>query len=361
VRTVNTFHSSRYVFNSGISSDAFPLVSALEMLLDIPSQPRAFSYLTDSIMARCVYSILNMDESRVTYEQVSRIITHDRSNFTQDSSSIEAINVYYALQTAENRLTEPLTTELISDIHAELTKNLDKPEPGVYRKMSAQSEDKAFISNYSPPASALDINFLMKHLTEWLTCAETAGLSPLMKGLLIHLHLKKIQPFVSVNGKTAKIAEIFMMRRHGLNALPFLLQEVYAQNRDEYYSSVAKFYETSDISAFAEFVSRRLILSIGQGTRTNLSYIRQNSVEKYLAGLLHDKELISRQHDFLMMLYKTGTSFSYEDMLLKKPFTNYYGKVSRTTAARDIKKFLDMGLIEESEKGYVFNAKFLSI
>lgn len=358
MRTVNTFHSSSYVFNSKVSSDVQPVISSLEMLLDIPSRPGAFAYLTDSLTARCVYGLISVDESNVTFEQVCRIITHDRSNFTQDVQSISTINVFCALKTAEEKLGEPLTPELVTLLHSELTSNMEIPEPAVYRKSVVRCEDGD--TGWTPPASALDINFLMKHLTEWLTCEETAKVSPFLKGLLLQMHLKKIQPFHSANNKTAAAAGIFLMRKHGLNALPYLLQEIYAQNRDEYLARSAEFYRTSDISGFADFTARRLIMMMEEGTRTNLTHIRRNSLEKYLAGLLDEKELIKRQYDFLMMLNRTGHIFRYEDMLLKKPFTAYYGKVSRTTAARDVRKFLDMGLIEETAEGYVFNSKFMS-
>jgi len=359
VRTVNTFHSSSYVFNSKVSADVQPVISSLEMLLDIPSRPGSFSYLTEQLTARCVYGLISMDDSDVTFEQVCRIITHDRSNFTQDIQSIGTINVFCALQRAENSLNEQLTPETVTSFHSELTRNMDIAESGIYRKSAASCEDGS--TGWTPPASALDINFLMKHLTEWLTCDETAKVSPFLKGLLLQMHLKKIQPFHTANNKTAAAAGIFIMRRHGLNALPYLLQEVYAQNREEYLARSAEFYRTSDISSFADFAARKLIMMMEDGTRANLAYIRRNSLEKYLAGLLEEKELIKRQYDFLMMLNRTGHVFRYEDMLLKKPFTLYYGKVSRTTAARDVKKFLDMGLIEETAEGYVFNSKFLSI
>lgn len=336
-----------------------PVISSLEMLLSIPSRPGAFSYLTDNLTARSVYGLISMDDSNVTFDQVCRIITHDRSNFTQDMQSISTINAFYTLKFAENSLSEPLSPELTASIHAELTKNMNVADSGTYRKTAAHCDDGE--TGWTPPTSALDINFLMKNLAEWLTCDETAKVSPFLKGLLLHLHLKKIQPFSTANGKTAAIAGIFLMRKLGLNALPYLMQEVFANNREEYLKNASEFYRTSDISGFADFTARRLIMMMKDGTLTNLATIRHNSVEKYLAVLLGEKELIKRQHDFLLMLYRTGNTFRYEDMLLKKPFINYYGKVSRTTAARDIKKFLDMGLIGESADGYLFNSKFLSI
>jgi Fic family protein len=331
------------------------------MLLDIPARPGAFSYLTDKLTERCVYGIINLHESSVTYEQVCRIITHDRSNFTQDIQSIETINAFCALKFIDTIQGEPLTPELICAIHSELTRNIDKSESGTYRKTAAHCEDGASVSGWTPPASALDINFLMKHLTEWLTCSETATVSPFLKGLLLRMHLKRIQPFATANGKTAAVAGIFLMRKLGLSTLPYLMQEIFAQSREEFLTHSAEFYVKSDVSPIADFAARRLIMLMRDGTRTNIAHIRRNSAEKYLGQLLEEKELIKRQHDFLIMLHRTGSAFRYEDMLLRKPFTSYYGKVSRTTAARDIKKFLDMGLIEEGGNGYIFNSGFLSV
>jgi len=74
-----------------------------------------------------------------------------------------------------------------------------------------------------------------------------------------------------------------------------------------------------------------------------------------LAKLLENKTIIQRQHDLLSILKEEGISFQQEDLQLKKPFTNLYGKVSRTTVARDIKKFEDLKLIKMTTEGYIYN------
>lgn len=111
-----------------------------------------------------------------------------------------------------------------------------------------------------------------------------------------------------------------------------------------------------------EFISEKLKPVI-TGIRDKNYGIMGNIISShYLQKLLTEKALIKRQFDFFLSLIKDEKlTFTQEDLQLKKPYTKLYGRVSRTTVARDIKKFEDLGLILSTEDGYTFNHNMIKV
>jgi len=357
-KEISTFHSGKYLFSAVTGQDISPLADAVSVISALPVTEEDRQPLTRSLTERAVFGILFPDDKGITFDQVSRIIQHDRSNFTQDVRSIETVNVHCALKFALENSGKPLSPDILSAVNAELGKNLvSKEAEGLLRKGTSKPDDS---SGYTPPFTALDINLLLKNLTEWLMSKEMSGLNPFIKGALLHMHLKKIRPFAAFNCRTARIAEVMMLRGHGITVPALMIPDICVNNKRTYLDASDAFYSTSDISAYAGFVCSGLLRRLNPAAIKNRDLFRNNSVKEHLNRLLIKKELIPRQHAFLVMLYETGHVFSQDELQLKKPFTKYYSKVSRTTAARDVRKFIDMGLVRPSENGYVFNRELLS-
>lgn len=357
LKEVATFHSGKYIFSAEISEKTASMLNAVSTMYSIPILPDSKDKIADKISEKTVYNILKLQKSSVTFDQVCRIVTHNRSNFSQDVQSIETINTYFALNYIEEQYGKPFSHDLISKINNELSDNLPTDESGKqYRKGSIFEGTKGF----TPPASALDINFLLKNLTGWLTSKETADMHPVIKGILTHLHILKIQPFKTFNQSTAMIAEIFVLKSLGMNTLPNLLPQIYAENRDAYKRCAGEFLTNSSIDCFTEFVCTALIEKLGTLTSDNMDSIRKNTIKAHLDSLLSSKQLIKRQHAFLSLVLEKDLIFSQDDLQVRKPFTTFYGDVSRTTATRDIKKFIEMKLLRETEGRLVFNEKILS-
>ncbi|MGE4319353.1 MAG: Fic family protein [Deferribacterales bacterium] len=357
-REISTFHSGKYLFSAVSQQDIAPLADAVSVISALPMTEADRQPLTRSLTERAVFGVLFPDEKGITFDQVSRIIQHDRSNFTQDVRSIETVNVHCALKYALEHSGEPLTPELLASVNAELGRNLvSKEAEGLFRKGSSKPDDP---SDYTPPFTAIDINLLLKNLTEWLTSKEMSNVNPFIKGMLLHMHLKKIRPFAAFNCRTARIAEIMLLRAHGISVPAMMIPDICVKDKTAYFNAVTDFCSTSDITSYARFICSGLLRLFSPAAVKNRELFGRNSVMEYLNRLLDKKELIPRQHAFLSMLYETGKSFSQEELQLKKPFTKYYAKVSRTTASRDVRKFMDMGLIRPVENGYVFNRELLS-
>jgi len=361
-KEVNTFHSGRYSFSAETNIDLSVINECMNVFSRMPVFPDTVSQFKTDTMEKAIYNEVALEESSVTYSQVAEIIKHDRSNFSQDTNAIETINVLMAHNYIKKLPETSLTTDIITNIHKELITGLPniKDIEGHYRKGGSKADQKWISVDYTPPASTLDINFLVKNLLEWIE-DELEDVNPIIKAFLLHLHLKKIQPYFNANGKTARLVETWYLKNNNVRFLPYILPVVYNQNRAEYYKSVSDFYISSDISSFVAFVSKALKATVYEIRDKNFKAMSGIISAHYLNKLLDDKILIKRQYDFLCLIKDENLFFTHEDLQLKKQFTKLYGKVSRTTVSRDIKKFEELALIKSQSDGYVFNYGMVEI
>jgi Fic family protein len=322
----------------------------------MPLLPEVVSDIKCHELEKSVFYEAKIEKNPVTLDQVERIIPHSRDNFSQDTSAVEVINIAEAHRYIDKNIDTELAPEIISAIHKELTTGLPniKEKDGAYRNGGPKADIEYISIDYTPPASTIDINFLVKNLIEWIN-NDLKDTNPIIKAILLHLHVKKIQPYSNANGHTARLLELWYLKKHGIKHLPYMLCEIYESNRDEYYDCVSEFYKSSDVAPFISFVCNKLEETVYSLRDKNYAAIEKMLNGNVLESLYKDKALIKRQFDFLSMVKDEKLSFKQEDLQLKKQFTKLYGKVSRTTVSRDIKKFEEMNLIRLTDDGYVYN------
>lgn len=326
----------------------------------MPLFPETITELQDNALAKAIFAEAKIEENPVTFEQVCRIMIHSRDNFSQDQSSIEVCNILAAHKLLDEKLSEKLTPEIISSVHNELIAsmaNIKEPD-GSYRKGGIKADEKWISVPYTPPASTLDINFLIKQLLDWIE-NDLPSLNPIIKATLLHLHIKKIQPYSNANGHTARLLEIWYLKKNRIKILPYILPQIYNSRKEDYYKCISEFYASSDIQPFLHFIMDSLKDTVSSVRDANFAAMASVISDSRLAKMYENKTLIKRQYDFLCMIKESGASFQQEDLQLRKPYTKMYGNVSRTTVARDIKKYEDMGLIVLTKDGYVFKTDII--
>jgi Fic family protein len=360
IKEINTFHSGKYTFDSTLKGAAASINTILEFLENTPVFPHTVNHLKKISAGEFVYFNGKIEKSSITLELVENIIQHNRDNFSQDMSALATANFYTALKYVNNNIDKELTPELIHNVHNELIEGIQgiKDKPGQYRNGGAKADEKWLEKPFTPVASTLDINFIVKNITETLN-SEMGDVNPLIKGIMLHLHLKKVQPYNNANGDTARLLEFWYLKKNGLETIAGILSRIYAEKVEEYYKVMSEFYETSDISPFLSFIAGELDNIFDDVRRENNRIMMQISIDYYLNKLLTEKSLIKRQYEFLKLIKDKNITFTHEDLQLKKEFTKLYGKVSRTTVSRDITKFLEMNLIVESGERYSFNTNIM--
>ena len=356
IKELNTFHTGKYIISADVCCDISVLSEALNVFMRMPLFPNTVAHLYENQIDTFIFSEAKLEGNPVTFDQVCRITKHARENFSQDNSAIEVINIYEAHNLALQNLDKELIPELLPTFHKELTTSLPniKETNGAYRNGGVKADGEYLTVDYTPPASTLDINFLIKNLFGWIE-NDAKSLNPIIKAILLHLHIKKIQPYSNANGHLARIMEMWYLKKSGIKFLPYMLSGIYKENKDEYYKCVSEFYSSSDINPFLKFLSEKLEKTVIEIRDANYSAMAAVISDSYLSALLNDKSIIKRQYDFLCIVRESGERFTQEDLQLKKPFIKLYGKVSRTTVSRDIKKFEEMNLIIPDGEGYIFN------
>jgi len=360
-KELNTFHTGKYILNAETCTDTSVLNEAVNVFMRMPLFPETVADLKNDALERSIFNEAKLEENPVTYDQVCRITKHTRENFSQDTSAIEVINIFEAHMLLNSRINKALAPEILFDLHKELTASLPniKESGTTYRNGGAKADGQYLSINYTPPASTIDINFLVKNLFEWIE-NELNEVNPIIKAILLHLHIKKIQPFTNVNAHIARLLEIYFLKKSEIKFLPYMLGAIYKENKDKYYECVSTFYSTSDITPFVQFVSENIKQTVEDIRDKNYEAMSTVIFDSHLSNLLKEKILIKRQYDFLCLIKDSGQAFAAEDLQLKKPYTKLYGKVSRTTLSRDIKKFEDLKLIKAAGDGYIFNQSALT-
>jgi len=242
-REVNTFHSGRYLFSAERGTDQSVLNEAVNVFCRMPLLPEVLDSFNSPTLESAVFNEAKLEGNSVTFDQVREIIKHNRDNFTQNDSALETVNIAVANRLVDKKQGEELSAQMIANIHSELIQGLSniKDTPGSYRTGGGKADAEFINTEYTPPASTLDINFLIKNLLEWLDI-DLKDENPVFKAILLHLHLKKIQPYINANGHTARLAEIWYMKKQGIRLLPHLLIELYNSNKEEYYRHISELY-----------------------------------------------------------------------------------------------------------------------
>ncbi len=205
IKEVNTFHSGgRYLFSSDITIDMSVLNEAVNVLsLMPPLFPEIIAEYNNELIEKAIFNEASLENIPVTLQQVKQIIRHDRSNFSQDSNAVTTINLFIAHTLIRENLTRSLDSELISVLHKELVTGLPPnilDTEGNYRKGGSKADEKWITVPYAPPpGSPLDINFLIKNLIEWLNNEASDLNPPIVTASLLHMHIKKIQPYNNAN------------------------------------------------------------------------------------------------------------------------------------------------------------------
>jgi Fic family protein len=136
------------------------------------------------------------------------------------------LNNYRAMQLVASLKDEPLTPELVSTIHAQITDGtLDHVEPPYFRVpgdgVVVYDERDNRLLHLPPPAE--QIRERMAALCEFANKPQLPGfLHPVIKAIILHFWLAYDHPFVDGNGRTARALFYWSMLADGFWLTEFL-------------------------------------------------------------------------------------------------------------------------------------------
>ncbi|MDY6863350.1 MAG: Fic family protein [Thermodesulfobacteriota bacterium] len=256
-----------------------------------------------------------------------------------------------------------LTDEIIKELHKIITSDIpdENNVPGQYRNGIVYGGDKAHGGEHTPPRILDDIKKLMTEFIIWINSEDILVLSPFIRAALAHYHLCLIHPFWDGNGRTARLIEAMLLQSSNIKYVPKELSNYYYKNVDDYYISFSKSIRLKkDVTPFIEFMLTASVESLKGIKNLIINFIRKFSLRDFYSFEKQKKSITKRQFDLLSLLLDNPIEFTLKDLQEKNPFSILYRKVSKQTARRDLKKLVNMKLLNPLEdKKYCLNFRAL--
>lgn len=312
-------------------------------------------YIVKSLIEEAISSS-QIEGAATTRVVAKEMLRTDRA--PKDRSEQMILNNYLSMQMLKNHLREPLSIELIQNIHAHMTKDtLEDPSwAGRFRTPDDDSihvfdADGQTVLHVPPKASAVPL--LMQDLCTFINSdKEEEFVNPIIKGILLHFWLAYVHPFMDGNGRTARALFYWYMLRQNYWLFEYLSVSSAIQSaRIQYYRSFL--YSEMDDNDATYFIVYSL-KAIHKAIEKLNSYLERKQKEKRQAKRLTTQlpSLNIRQRTLLASaLEKPGEVFTLE------VHANIHG-VTYQTARTDLLALKDMGLLEMRKVGrkFVFTA-----
>ena len=268
----------------------------------------------------------------------------------RDRSEKMILNNYRAMESIRGLKNEPLTQELVFNIHEIITRGtLDEPTAvGRFRKESEDikvywSDIKDILLHVPPHASELPER--MKKMCEFANAEDDLGfIHPVIRSIILHFWLAYDHPFFDGNGRTARALFYWSMLRHGYWPFEFIsVSEIILKGKAQYVR--AFLYTETDRNDLNYFIIYHLEV-IQRAIKALYDYIDRRTGElKELKSQIRSLALLNhRQRDLI-------------NSALKNPNNTYTVREHQTvhnvtyqTARTDLLELAELGLLEKHKR-----------
>ena len=257
----------------------------------------------------------------------------------------DVINYVKALNQAIRLLdTLPISTRFFNTIHATLLQNArgQNKHPGELRKSqnwigggNLSIKDAWYI----PPAVE-DMHICLSNLEKYIN--DNIEIEPLIKIALIHYQFESIHPYLDGNGRLGRLLISLLLKTNGYLTNPILYLSLYLkQNRSEYYELLSNVRIKGQYERWIKFflkgiadTSKKVLKAINE-----INNLKDNWTKKIIKlNKNNERQLLNMLNFVFEMPY-----FNANDIINNL-------KVSRVTANRNIKTFLDLNIIQYQEQ-----------
>lgn len=262
----------------------------------------------------------------------------------QDDSQRMVVNNYRAMQLIKNRSGEPLTHELIKEIHRTVVDGLmeDPNDLGRFRDDDSIAVKDVYDDVvYHVPVEHELIDRMVDDLCRYANDG-TDSTHPIIKGVIIHYVFAYIHPFLDGNGRVSRALFYWYCMKNGYSMIEYLsISKVIKKHRGGY--DAAFLLSETDGGDMTYFIRYNLEM-ISEAIRLFDSYMRRKTMEREEA--LKDPEmngLNNRQLLIVKDMARSGESLSQYELAVKYQMTV-------STIRRDLMKLMEMGMVRESGK-----------
>jgi Fic family protein len=314
----------------------------------IPIPPGLQERIDRLNIQRAVRSTTGIEGTELTDTEVQRILAHPKRRVLPESRQREELEVRNAERVMEfvaqrvlERPGQPLTEELICEIHRLTTEGIDYPhnEPGKYRNYPVQA------GTYVPPRTGEQVRRLMQEFVRWFAEGEPRAWDSAIRSVAAHFYVISIHPFGDGNGRTSRAVESFLLYQGGLNARGFYsLANYYYRHRSEYVAHLdhVRFESGGNLTPFILFALRGLVEEL-EGVHTEvLQQVRIIAFRDYAREqLLEAKKLRTKTGERMLQLL-LGLVSEREPVSLtslrqgQHRLARLYARVTPKTLSRDL-------------------------
>lgn len=278
----------------------------------------------------------HIEGTTLTLDQSEKLLAGNALPETDPNDAQELINYRESFEFVSAYLEsgDPLTEGLIREIHRKLVSNVrgNSATPGEYRKIQnyvANSQTKEII--YTPPP-AYELNIMMRELVDFLN--HSSDIHPVLMAGIAQFQLVHIHPFLDGNGRTARLLSTLCLYRQGYDFKRlFTISEYYDRNRSDYYQAIQSVRNNHmDLTIWLEYFTHALASQMQEIKIKGEAVIRSDILSR-------EYHLSQRQANALQYIIENRE-------ISIKAFEALYPDVTRRTLQREIKKLLDLKLIQ---------------
>ena len=298
-------------------------------------------YLISSLMEEAIYS--SQMEGAATTRKVAKEMLLKKMT-PKDKSQQMIHNNYQTIQYIVEHKDEPLSEELLLEIHRLMTDNtMQNPEDaGCFRSNNdVVVENGITHETVHTPPSYKDIPQFIKDLCVFFNDKNPHQfIHPIIRGIVIHFMISFVHPFVDGNGRTARAMFFWYMLRQGYWLTEYLsISRVIARSKKAY--EKAFLYTEADGMDIGYFVAYNLRV-LEQSFKQLQAYIKRKQEEKKAASLFLRLGNFNERQAQIIKLFADdpNTLVTIKDLEVR------FG-VSPTTAKTDIIGLLEKNIVSE--------------
>lgn len=338
-----------------IDRDAAGQISAT---VGAPIQEDPTRYLLNSLIEEAITS--SQLEGAATTRQVAAAMLREGRK-PRDTSETMIFNNYRAMEHLRSLKQEPMTPELILELHRIVTENTleDPADAGRLRKSDEVRviDQRDNVVVHEPPIHT-ELSERLEKLCAFANADETSlpFVHPVLRAILLHFMMGYDHPFVDGNGRTARALFYWSMARSGYwlmeyTSISHILRKSPARYMRAYLHTETDQNDTTYFLLHQLSTIRKAIVALHEYLARKAG--EQRETEKLLAGSLKLRTRFNYRQVALLTHALRNTGEGYRVDAHQRSHNVVY-----QTARNDLLDLHSLGLLEKARQGnaYVFFA-----
>lgn len=293
------------------------------------------------------HSSTSIEGNKLTLAQVKTISDH-KEVVASAKDKQEVLNYLKTLDSIAKYAKKTIEKKLFLAIHKSLTKNTLKnaKDCGALRDRQVFVGKRIFdgtqfkeVVEYMPP-NTKDVPILVDEFLSWLNSEKSKNINPVISAGIVHYEIARIHPFIDGNGRLARLLSTLIMYKNGFDHRRFFaLDDYYDQDRSGYYAALKTVQQSKgDLTEWLEYFTDGVLYSV--------SKVREIIIKLGFTQKMKDFKQIELTQKQIRILEEIKEKGKITNKQLRKMF-----KISRQAILKEMKKLIDIELIELVGKG----------